>query len=83
MVWRRTAPSWPLTPAMLVPSTMLAGAIALPYALPAACAAMIVSLDSPCSCATLLCTPPKSTLDAVLLDVMKAPSAPMTLASLC
>ena len=30
MVIRRTAPSWPLTPAMLVPSTTLAGAIALP-----------------------------------------------------
>src|SRR5690348_12767065 len=30
MVIRRTAPSWPFTPAMLVPSTMLAGAMALP-----------------------------------------------------
>jgi hypothetical protein len=30
MVIRRTAPSWPFTPAMLVLSTMLAGAMALP-----------------------------------------------------
>src|SRR5262245_30281411 len=30
MVRRRTAPSWPLAPPTLVPSTMLAGAIALP-----------------------------------------------------
>src|SRR5690606_16147080 len=60
ITWRNTAPFCPLMPAVLAPSTMFAGATALPIAPPALCAAMMVSCGNSCKSATVACKSAKS-----------------------
>jgi len=80
IVLRRIAPSLPLRPVVLAPITMLAGAMALPIALPAAWAASTVATDRPLALARSTCSCEKITWDEVLLEVMNAPRRPMPLA---
>src|SRR5690625_1930967 len=77
-VFRKTSPSFPIIPAVPVPSTTLAGAMELPKAPPALCAPMIVdSLRASTAPTDSICSGANKILEAVLLEVINAPSTPI------
>src|SRR5699024_7448178 len=81
IVTRRTSPSRPRIPVVVVPSNTLPGAIMLPAAPPAVWAPRIAGIESPAAVAVDDWNCPNSRLDARLEVVMNDPSPPISGAS--